>query len=433
MDLLAGAAALRRGTEEPDSPGTQRLFGEDGAALDPGKIYSTYLVHEEEAVNVCVTGGDMRPWDRVAAIQSHGKLDADNFESMCQEDGTYAFRTGEGGEIFVYKDLHNVLVFNDDGEPANDLFPEGICTIRDFQKAGEAEDSPGFISHWKKGDFEFVGGAYFAPSELEDLEEKPAQPAPKPVGGGKAAHPQQQQQQQSSSKWTLAMVKHGDRLAMCFDLGGSDGSVWFGCVVHAVDAATDDDEGEIALCAFDDGDIREMSQQMYQEGMAAGTIKLMSHDDGGLVANESGTPMADRIVFVHRSARDITRGKKAGVLVGVTPHVLIDVKMHQSFVVHGPSFSGAPAEKERYGWSTFKRGDIVEWKKAESGESSRSVVEGVVFKDKEAARDTPDAQGRKYLVLLEQASRLFFLGFPTEWRFASLPPPPPPRWILQML
>ena len=75
------------------------------------------------------------------------------------------------------------------------------------------------------------------------------------------------------------------------------------------------------------------------------------------------------------------------------------------------------SEQDRYGFHTYRRGDVVQYMSGEPGESIRTaVVYGIIVKREDAGKSQ---QGRKYLLLYEVASQTFFIQFWAAWRRVS--------------
>lgn len=169
---------------------------------------------------------------------------------------------------------------------------------------------------------------------------------------------------------------------------------------------------------FDDGDVRLYGKADLREFFDQGTLKALATTEGGLVANESGHPSAADFVFL----KDGKKHKVVGLLVGKAEGLLVfNLPIHLAFIVSSSSFppstpvrrtAAAKSLQDRLGFRTRRRGDIVAYLHCEEGEETPVVaVYGVIY-----LPETDTEQGRKFLVLYERESTVFFLGTWTAWR-----------------
>jgi hypothetical protein len=178
--------------------------------------------------------------------------------------------------------------------------------------------------------------------------------------------------------------------------------------------------------AFDDGDLRVIPYERFQYDVRDGTIALMDIAEGGLVANVGGGVRAEDVTWY--------KGRPAGVLLGNTGLKMGGMLLYQSHVVQPASFqvagrnrgsrSGAESPqniRDYGGWHTFFKGDRVDYDaknvspgtKGAQGEfqCASAVVFGFAWH-----KGVKADQGRKFLILYEEASRVFFVGMCTRWR-----------------
>ena len=110
-----------------------------------------------------------------------------------------------------------------------------------------------------------------------------------------------------------------------------------------------------------------------------------------------------------------------GLLVGKTDGTVGGEPIHQWFQLRPNAFKppkrvrrkSVQNAQERYGLHSFKRGNLVEWTKAEAEEPvQRAAIFGVIY-----AEPVPsDNEVRKILVLYDVEADLFFLGAWPAWR-----------------
>ena len=211
----------------------------------------------------------------------------------------------------------------------------------------------------------------------------------------------------------------GRRIALSF---GANPVMWYGGVIDEVQHVN---AVSMYLVAFDDGDLQQFNQQQLEQSHASSLLKVVGDDDdvGGLVANVANLPRAARVAR-HKEGR-ARCARPVGVLVGVTECTLAGEVIYQAFHV-GPDelcFNQSSASsntrrgatsaqhRERLGFFTFRRGDVVKWLGAKPDETCIAHVFGVTWKDA-----VEGAQGTKYLVLQEKGSRAFFIGMYTQWQ-----------------
>ena len=104
--------------------------------------------------------------------------------------------------------------------------------------------------------------------------------------------------------------------------------------------------------------------------------------------------------------------------------------IYQSHIIRSDTFSTPPPERasrskapiekslqDKEGWHTFERGDKVEYTCGEGvaalreGESAFAYVYGIAIHDREAG-----SQGRKFLILYEEGTEIFFVSYCSRWR-----------------
>ena len=167
-----------------------------------------------------------------------------------------------------------------------------------------------------------------------------------------------------------------------------------------------DEEAEIA---FDDGDYRVFKKEDLQGFAEARTLASWPSARGGLVENETGYAAA--VGFIRHKDRGGL--KTVGLLVGLMEdREVYGQKYYQNMHVEPQAFQlrrGASTQtfQDRYGYHTFRRGDIVVYREAEGVEMQHvgeSVVWGVCVHEGSEADD----QSRKFLVLHELASARSF-------------------------
>ena len=197
----------------------------------------------------------------------------------------------------------------------------------------------------------------------------------------------------------------GARMAIAFD------NVWEGCIVDEVIA-----DPLALLLAFDDGDLAVRTSEQIEQDIKHECLKFLSAETKGIVKSNEGVPAAVR------AARGLKLGRSAeprtvGVLVGATKYCIAGDNIYQSFFVDSDAFKDntgitrrgdAPSAQDRWGFRTFRRGDVVAYQHVSDGEECNAHVFGVTWPEADA--------GRKYLVLQEAATGLFFASSYNDWR-----------------
>ena len=186
------------------------------------------------------------------------------------------------------------------------------------------------------------------------------------------------------------------------------------------------DEQRRVWIAFDDGDLRVIDEERFQAEWKTGRIAPMDVAEGGLVANAGGVAAAEDVTWYN--------GRPAGVLLGNTGLNMGGMLIYQSHVVQPASFkavgpkrgsrSGAETTqnvREYGGWHTVFKGDRVDYAarnvKAgtkgaqEEGQHASAIVFGFAWH-----KGVRGDQGRKFLILYEEDSHIFFIGMCTRWR-----------------
>ena len=141
-----------------------------------------------------------------------------------------------------------------------------------------------------------------------------------------------------------------------------------------------------------------------------------------------------RFLTAHRSSVcEAGRGSGArpiGALIGETDGQVGGMPIYQSHVIRSDAFSTPPPERasrskapvekslqDKEGWHTFERGDKVEYTCDErvaalrEGESAFAYIYGIAVHDREAG-----TQGRKFLILYEEGTGIFFAAYCSRWR-----------------
>ena len=195
----------------------------------------------------------------------------------------------------------------------------------------------------------------------------------------------------------------GARMAIAFD------NLWEGCVVEEVI-----NDPPALVLAFDDGDLAVRTAAQIEQDIEHECLKFLSAETKGIVKSEEGVAAAiraARAAFGRQSLRAV------GVLVGATEYCIAGDNIFQSFYVDADAFKddtgstrrgGAPSAQDRYGFRTFRRGDVVAYLHVTDGEECKAHVYGVTWPEADA--------GRKYLLLHEAATSLFFASTFGDWR-----------------
>ena len=211
-------------------------------------------------------------------------------------------------------------------------------------------------------------------------------------------------------------VEVGSRIRMCFN---RPPPAWFGGLVVWLD------ELLRFWIAFDDGDLRVIPKFKLLADLKVGSAAAtMDVAEGGLVADVGGGARAEDVTWHN--------GKPVGVLLGNTGLKMGGMLIYQSHVVQPASFT-APLRnrgsrsagagttvsiREYGGWHTFFKGDRVEYaagQKAGQKGAQVQVASAIVF-GFAWHKGGSAAQGRKFLILYEEGSQIFFLGMCTKWR-----------------
>ena len=255
---------------------------------------------------------------------------------------------------------------------------------------------------------------YYAPATEPEVEPIDSEEGGGEEGGG----------EDSDAARLRAALHIGARVAMCF----GDPPTWYGGFVDEFVAAADS-----YICAFDDGDLRQLSFDLIQSSLASKIFRFPEEGEltGGLVNNLTGYPAA-ALVVRHREGR-ASEDWSVGVLVGLTKYTLGDDPMYVAFHVADDSFFGTTtpavqrktrstqdenekkqsiqAVKDKRGFHTFRRGDKVQFMEVEQHETCYAYVFAVTWTNPQKGGPSP-----KYLVLQEEASKSFFVGFYTQWQ-----------------
>ena len=212
----------------------------------------------------------------------------------------------------------------------------------------------------------------------------------------------------------------GARVALAYEREAGK-FYWYGGCVDSVDA-----QGGRWFCC-DDGDVVHMPLPEVSESIKLKGLRLLPTDDGGMIASETGYPMAASIVW-HREGR-MPKAAPVGVLIGDTKQPVGETPVYQAFVVNQAVFGqdgelaparpsrSAPAASARQHWRgfhTFRRGDKVEM--VVNGNTYRATVFGVQYTGKESLSH------QKYLLLIDDESSTYFVARFTDWSRVLLQP-----------
>ena len=195
----------------------------------------------------------------------------------------------------------------------------------------------------------------------------------------------------------------GARIAIAFD------NLWEGCIVDEVLH-----DPPALLLAFDDGDLAVRTGEQIKQDIEHECLKFLSPETNGIVKSTEGVPAAIRAARAVCGRQSL---RAVGVLVGASEYCIAGDNIFQSFFVDADAFKddtgstrrgGAPSAQDRYGFRSFRRGDVVAYLHVSDGEECKAHVFGVTWPEADA--------GRKYLLLQEAATSLFFVATFSDWR-----------------
>ena len=343
---------------------------------------------------------DAPQWAVLAADERNLQVTPDSLEDgdlVAFEDRQSLSHDWPQRPVYVLVDDENIYLCDDSGALINESdTPGGVQTL---------DGDDGFMAQWREGYYRIppkAAGGEGGESGGEGGE------------GGEGRADRSDQSWASEADYSADvddMIVTGNRVRFSFG-GPAQGTLamWYGALVGVVL----DEEAEFA---FDDGDYRCFRKEDLQGFAEARTLASWPSARGGLVENEIGYAAAAGFI------RHKDRGglKTVGVLVGMMEdREVYGQKYYQNMHVDPRSLQsrrGASTQpfQDRYGYHTFKRGDIVEYREAEGAEMQhvgQSVVWGVCVHEGSEADD----QSRKFLVLHELASQVFFVAAVPAWQ-----------------
>ena len=193
------------------------------------------------------------------------------------------------------------------------------------------------------------------------------------------------------------------------------GASWYGGFTHSV--SWQEDDGPQVLCAFDDGDIRKYTGKILEQYLTLKTIEVADEAEGGIIDNVKGLWMAEKILFGKRQRGQMMA---VGVLVGQTHELLggapIYMEHRACSEIAKKSFirpEAAVEESLRNGFQTLRRGDRVSYCAASKSARSEAVPCAVVYGL--LIYEHPEHAQRKVVILYEETSATFSLGFWAQW------------------
>ena len=203
----------------------------------------------------------------------------------------------------------------------------------------------------------------------------------------------------------------GARIALCY---GSEPAVWFGATIDEVDTA-----GESLLLAFDDADLKWRSKKELELDKESGCFRFLTKEEGGIRDGMTGVPAAARAARQKEGRAPSAR--PVGVLIGDLGSTLCGDPLYMGFyrdaeavLLAEPQTDRAATRagsnssfQDRYGLHTFARGNVVKFVHCEQGEECEAAVVAVTWPEADS--------GPKFLLLMERASKAFFLSRYTDW------------------
>ena len=275
-------------------------------------------------------------------------------------------------QVFVVRGEESVHIFHKDGRPFAPTSSTGPGDSNNYPLTGDA----GFLTAWEHELFCVA------------------------VYKGKA-----------TSRFRL-----GSRIALAFQENDEAAAAWYAGFIAEEKPR---DESKL-LIAFDDGDLRYYEEAFLKEKHEEGLFKEVPLSEGGIVHNDTGLPMAKRVVWLKEGRAK--EAKPIGVLIGETGDTLGGAPVYQSFVFSSGVSKAAgrtrasharPASPVR-GFQSFRRHDVLDYLKGtdEDNFQSQASVVGLTYQE---AKDG-GVDGCKYLQLAEVGSQAFFVGKWHEWK-----------------
>ena len=352
-------------------------------------------------------------WPDLAQAPICFDLKPGSFVAFTKVGDVFAFRDRNNFEedcvrkVFVLRAEACVYIFDKDGcpidEPAENV-DNGRQDIHDPDK--------GFVADWEQGFYKLSQPVQLKPAEAElEVEER------EELDGEQSAFD--------------SMLAVNQRIAKAYAEG--TGVFWYSGFVAEVDSETG-----ARLVAFDDGDLITFCHEQLEKEERSGMLKPFNRNEGGMVANQTGKPMAERVAY-NKVGKPKGNGDAVGVLIGLVTTVAGQT-VHEAFIASEPALRAAAlrsraaskrnrdqidllSEEERIanwtndrGFSTFRRKDLVQFMNPRGSPdepTSEAIVVGVIFGEKQM-----DMQGRKCLILAERAgdTYAFFPGRFQEWQ-----------------
>ena len=350
-------------------------------------------------------------WDVLVQVPICHALKPDTFVANTKVGDVFAFRDINSvtqtvwREVFVLRAAECVHVFDKDGCPINE--PEEYV---DNGRQDLHDQDNGFLADWRLG--------FYKLAQLVQLQ------------------PDEKQTEASTEVEHSAfdsMLAVNQRIAMAYAVG--DAVLWYAGFVAEVDSST-----AARLVAFDDGDLATFSKEQLMKEESSGMLKAFDAKEGGMVANQTGLPMAARVAY-NKVGKPKGNGDAVGVLIGASERSVAGQTVYEAFVASEPALQAAAlrsratksirtrderdllSDDDRIaswtndrGFHTFRRKDVVRFINPRGNPEepkSEAFVVGVLFAEKQV-----DMQGRKCLILAEraEATHAFFPGRFQEWQ-----------------
>ena len=220
---------------------------------------------------------------------------------------------------------------------------------------------------------------------------------------------------------------------------------WYGGLV--VEQLSEDGARTIA---FDDGDVRTVSDLELQQLLAAQPTALVKSADpthGGVVANQSGLLQAERVLWFKKKKGSTVTTTLMGTFLGSTDEHLGGSPLYQAFILkpdayppqqpssrptrnssrassEAPTAAAGKGEQDRYGFHSFRRGDTVEWTAGKTTDVPCTATVYGVCEYNETRQDVAvhPNQDRKALALRCHTTSLFFVGGWPSWKRVTMEP-----------
>ena len=177
------------------------------------------------------------------------------------------------------------------------------------------------------------------------------------------------------------------------------------------------------IYGFDDGELREYTLEDVKEMVDEECVAVLVGDaTDGLCDGERGSAAAAGFTYVKGYPDD----KAVGVLLGRVEDTLFGADVYSEHHVCLEKFAGdrtsrrrssleGASQQDRLGMHTFRHGDHITYKHLEEGESYETAwVYCIVYKQK-----VNREQARKFIVVYEPSSSLFFIQSCNSWRRVS--------------